>query len=170
MLRPLRIIQTQPGLLNMTISITSAIPNLLAVLIFWLGLIVMWGVLGMHLYGHGALSGRCFYPPSRTYEIPIRKCRHPINVTCSSNGGGGSLIHYIRDKNVLTDENCPVVDENSKTIIITLPINMTNGKTIVPSCGIISSAAALDHEQQEMRTIDSSSISDLIVFNNISEW
>ena len=58
MIRPLRMIKSHSEILKICVGIWSALPNLWAVFVLTLGIIIMWGVLGMHLYGHGALSGR----------------------------------------------------------------------------------------------------------------
>ena len=36
----------------------------------------------MFFYGNGTLSGRCYYAPSKTYSIPVRKCLTGIALSC----------------------------------------------------------------------------------------
>ena len=60
----------------------AAVPNLSAVLILVIAVLVMWGIIGMFFYGNGTLSGRCYYAPSKTYSIPVRKCLTGIVLSC----------------------------------------------------------------------------------------
>ena len=82
MLTILKAIRSHPEILKIVNSMLAAVPNLSAVLILVIAVLVMWGIIGMFFYGNGTLSGRCYYAPSKTYSIPVRKCLTGIALSC----------------------------------------------------------------------------------------
>ena len=194
MLRPLRIMKKNIEILRIVMSMIAALPNLWAVLVLTIGILIVWSVMGMHLYGDGLMLGRCYYPPSKTFNVPTRHCLR--NVTCGSGGGSGGGA---RGGNVATNNHslafaklCPRVTTESEQYMtsMTLPINMSSGHVILPNCFILNQQDAAVHaaharqrsfrEQKYFRnrgTNNETSSEDLYYYkgnkmlsNNFSEW
>ena len=194
MLRPLRIMKKNIEILRIVMSMIAALPNLWAVLVLTIGILIVWSVMGMHLYGDGLMLGRCYYPPSKTFNVPTRHCLR--NVTCGSGSGSGSG-GGARGGNVATNNHslafaklCPRVTTESEQYMtsITLPINMSSGHVILPNCFIVVNQqdAAVHARQRSFReqkyfrnrgTNNETSSEDLYYYkgnkmlsNNFSEW
>ena len=72
-LRPLKTLTTVPGMKVIVVSMISALPALSGVVLLTLGMFFVWSVIGLQLWG-GIMESRCYYPPTRRYNIPLMKC------------------------------------------------------------------------------------------------
>ena len=72
-LRPLRTLTTVPGMKVIVVSMIASLPALSGVLALSIGMFFVWSVIGIQLWG-GVLEARCYYPPTRSYKIPLLKC------------------------------------------------------------------------------------------------
>jgi len=72
-LRPLRTLTTVPGMKVIVVSMISALPALSGVVALTLGMFFVWSVIGLQLWG-GVMQNRCYYPPTRQFDIPLVQC------------------------------------------------------------------------------------------------
>ena len=72
-LRPLRTLTTVPGMKVIVVSMISALPALSGVVLLTLGMFFVWSVIGLQLWG-GIMESRCYYPPTRQFDIPLMRC------------------------------------------------------------------------------------------------
>lgn len=89
-LRPLRTLTTVPGMKVIVVSMISALPALSGVVLLTLGMFFVWSVIGLQLWG-GILDSRCYFPPTRQYQIPLVRCT-TSSVTTTSIGASCSGV------------------------------------------------------------------------------
>ena len=93
LLRPLRMIRSHPELQSMVNSMVAAVPNLGAVFILLLAMTSSWAIVGQNWAG-GVLQGRCYYPPSESYLLPVLRCtaRHNTDAAVSPGSIGSMTV------------------------------------------------------------------------------
>ena len=108
-----------------------------------LGMFFVWSIIGLQLWG-GLLESRCYYPPTRQYDIPLVRCSSSsmpmvgMGTNCNGEIPSNWVCTPVRSTDVFTvgstDNTSNLYSSTTYTEIKssqTFLLNRTNGRAIV---------------------------------------